>query len=153
MHQRFRYADDESTDEESRPSARNMCDRVPLWVLRDPGGTLMPEDEWLDVVAAAERHDCSTQTIWRRIRQGVLPPRSEKTAGRDGRPVIKSLIRVSDLNDAFGRTAQEEHVRRIRATAPPLSDAQKRAIAKVFLEHLQEREAKRETASAGGGSN
>lgn len=29
----------------------------------------MPEHEWLDVAAAAERHRCSTQTIWRSIRQ------------------------------------------------------------------------------------
>lgn len=59
----------------------------------------MPEDEWRDVAAAAERHRCSTKTIWRRIRQEGLPARTEKVSGRDGRPVIKTLIRVSDLNE------------------------------------------------------
>jgi hypothetical protein len=49
----------------------------------------MPEDEWIDVAAAAERHGCSTKTIWRRIWRGVLPARTEEASGRDGRPVIK----------------------------------------------------------------
>ncbi|MBB3036285.1 hypothetical protein [Hoyosella altamirensis] len=110
----------------------------------------MPDDEWLDVATAAERHRCSTQTIRRRIRQGVLPARTEKVRRRDGRPVIKTLIRVSDLNDAFGWTAQAEHVRKIRATARPLTDEQKVAIRNVFLEHLLEREAKRRSARTDG---
>jgi len=103
----------------------------------------MSEDEWVDVVAAAGRHDCSPQTIWRRIRQGVLPARKEKVSGRHGRPVVKTLIRVADLNDAFGWTAREEHVRRIRASARPLTAEQKIAIRKVFFDHLLEREARR----------
>lgn len=103
----------------------------------------MPEDEWLDVAAAAERHRCSTKTIWRRIKQGVLPARTEKVDGRDGRPVIKTLIRASDLNDAFGRTAHDEHVRKIRESAPPLTEEQKAAIREVYIDHFRDREAAR----------
>lgn len=62
--------------------------------------------------------------------------------GRDGRPVIKVLVKVTDLNDAFGWTAREEHVRRIRATARPLTTEQRIAIRQVFLDHLLERQAK-----------
>lgn len=104
------------------------------------GGDRMPEDEWLDVVSAAEHHDCSTKTIWRRINQGVLPACTEKVSGRDGRPVIKTMIRVSDLNDVFGWTAHDEHVRKIREAATPLTAEQKEAILNVCLEHLLDRE-------------
>ncbi len=98
----------------------------------------MSEEQWFDVAAAAERHRCSTQTIWRRIRAGDLPARKEQTYGRDGRPVIKTMIRASDLNDAFGGTAHEAHVRAIRMAAPPLTNEQAVAIRKVFLDHLRE---------------
>lgn len=106
----------------------------------------MSEGEWLDVAAAAERHSCSAKTIWRRIEEGALPARNEKVSGRDGRPVIRTLVRVSDLDDVFGWTAHAEHVRRIRESAPPLSDEQKAAIRKVFLDHLREREARQRSA-------
>lgn len=110
----------------------------------------MSKEEWLDVVAAAERHHCSTKTIRRRIKNGTLPAQMEKIDGRDGRPVLKTLIRVSDLEDVFGRTTQEDHVRRIRALAPPLTVEQKVAIRGVLLEHLLEREAKRKRAGTDG---
>ncbi|MDN5725734.1 MAG: hypothetical protein ACTHWM_08580 [Yaniella sp.] len=117
----------------------------------------MPEEELLDVVAAAERHRCSTQTIWRRIRQGVLPrarrTHKEKVSGRDGPPVIKTLIRVSDLNDAFEWTAHEQHVRRIRDAAPPLTDEQATAIRKVLMDHLRERDAMRRRRPGEPGSS
>lgn len=110
----------------------------------------MSEDESIDVVAAANRHHCSTQTIWRRIRQGNLPACKEKVEGRDGRPVIKTLIRVSELNDAFGWTARDAHVRAIREAAPPFTEEQAAAIRKVFLDHIRERDAKRRGAGAPG---
>lgn len=75
-------------------------------------------------------------------RQGSLPARTEKVSGRDGRPVIKTLIRASALDDASGWTAREDHVRKIRASAPPMTDEQKVVIRNVFLDHLLEREAK-----------
>lgn len=108
------------------------------------------QDEWLDVVAAAERHGCSTQTIRRRIRQGALPARKEMVEGRDGRQVIKTLIRVSDLNDAFGWTAHEEHVRKIRESATPFSESQAAAIRKVFLDHLRDRDARQRRSEKPG---
>jgi len=110
----------------------------------------MSKQEWLDVAAAAERHECSTKTIRRRIKDGTLPAQTEKIPGRDGRPVIKTLIRVSDLDDGFGRTDQEAHVRRIRASAQPLAVEQKIAIRDVFLEHLLEREERRKRAGTAG---
>ena len=112
----------------------------------------MPEEEWLDVAAAAELHRCSTKTIWRRIWQGVLPARTEKVNGRDGRLVIKTLIRVSDLNDALGCTAQDEYVRKVREAAPPLTAEEVSDIGKVLLEHLLDRDAKRRSSSGVGSS-
>ncbi len=112
----------------------------------------MHEEECLDVAAAAERHHSSTKTIWRRIRQGSLPACTEKVTGRDGRPLIKTLIRVSDLNDAFGWTAQDEHVQKFREAAPPLTDEQVTVIGKVLLEHLLDRDAKGRSSSGTGSS-
>lgn len=110
----------------------------------------MAEDEWLDVAAAAERHVCSTKSIWRRIWQGKLPAHTEKAIGRDGRPVIKTLIRVSDLDRAFGLTAHAEHVQKIRAAAPPLTKEQTKFIAQVFTDHLLEQNDKRRREGEAG---
>lgn len=55
--------------------------------------------------------------------------------------MVKSLIRVGDLDDVFGWTAHDEHVRKIRESAPPLTEEQATAIRKVFLDYLSEREA------------
>lgn len=110
----------------------------------------MSKEERLDVAAAAERHDCSTKTIRRRNKNRSLPTQTEKIDGRDGRPVLKTLIRVSDLDDVFGGTVQGDHVRRIRASAPPLTIEQKIAIRDVFLEHLLEREEKRKSVGTDG---
>lgn len=109
----------------------------------------MPEEEWIDVAAAAERYHCSTQTIRRWAMLGELAARRERSIGRDGRWVIKTWIRVSDLDDVFGSAAHDEHVRKIRATAQPFTVEQKVALRKVFLEHLLEREAKRKRARTG----
>ncbi|HMR50713.1 MAG TPA: hypothetical protein PKE40_15735 [Arachnia sp.] len=100
----------------------------------------MFEDEWLDVAAAAERYNCSTKTIWRRIKNGSLPTHTEKVDGRDGRSVVKTLIRVADLNDAFAWADREEHIRKIREVAPPLTAEQKRALGKVLLDHNRDRD-------------
>lgn len=110
----------------------------------------MPEEEWIDVAAAAERYHCSTQSIRRWIRLGELAARKERSIGRDGRWVIKTWIRVTDLDDVFGSAADEEHVRKIRGTAKPFTVEQKVALRKVFLAHLLEREAKRKRTRADG---
>lgn len=70
--------------------------------------------------------------------------------GSDGRPVIKTLIRVAALNDVFGWTAHEEHVRTIRESAPPLTVAQKAVIGEVLLDHLRERDARRRRSGEPG---
>jgi len=110
----------------------------------------MFDDEWIDAAAAAERHHCSTQTIRRRIREGSLPARTAKVSGRDGRMVIKTLIHVSHLNDVFGWTAHERHVQEIRNAAPPLTEEQKVALRRVFLDHLRDRDAERRSAGDPG---
>lgn len=109
----------------------------------------MTNEEWLDVTAASARYGCSAQTIRGRIHSGCVPARTEKVPGRDGRLILKALIRVSDLDAMFRVTAREEHVQRIRESAPPLTDDQKRMIYDVFLKHLLEREANRGRAETG----
>ncbi|GGF44884.1 hypothetical protein GCM10010922_20720 [Microbacterium sorbitolivorans] len=84
-----------------------------------------------------------------RIHSGCLPARTGKVPGRDGRLILKALIRVSDLDALFRVTAREEHVQRIGESAPPLTDDQKRVIYDVFLKHRLEREANRERIAAG----
>lgn len=101
---------------------------------------MVSEGEWIDVAAAAERQKCSAKSIRRQVKDGHLTARKEKSSGRDGRQVIKTWIRASDLGDAFGDTARDEHVRKIRASARPLTAGQKIAIRNVFLEHFRERE-------------
>lgn len=56
---------------------------------------------------------------------------------------------ASTPDDAFGSAAHDEHVRKIRATERPVTDEQKVALRKVFLEQLLEREAKRKAARTG----
>ncbi|GMA19242.1 hypothetical protein GCM10025862_12630 [Arsenicicoccus piscis] len=70
--------------------------------------------------------------------------------GRDGRSVIKTLIRVSDLDRAFGLAAHAEHVQRIREAAPPLTREQTKFIAQVFSDHLLEQDAKRRREAEAG---
>ena len=78
------------------------------------------------------------------MKHGVLPARGEKASDRDGRSAIKTLLRVSDQNDALGWMAAREHVEMIRKSARPLTAEQKTAIGKVLLGHLRDREVKRQ---------
>ncbi|MDN6304491.1 MAG: hypothetical protein L0J74_01595 [Corynebacterium sp.] len=109
----------------------------------------MPEEEWIDAAAAAERYHCSTSKIRRWTKQGELEMRLETSIDTDGRLVFTTWLRVRDLDDVSGVTAHKEHVRKIRATARPFTDEQKVALRKVFLAHLLEREAKRKRARIG----
>lgn len=110
----------------------------------------MIEEERIHIAAAAERHHCARPTRsgdgsgW-----GARGTQGE-TIGRDGRRVIETWVRVSDLDDVFRPTAHDEHVRKIRATARPFTVEQKVALRQVFLAHLLECEAKRKRARAGG---
>lgn len=103
----------------------------------------MSEQEWIDVAAAAERYHCSTWTIGRWIKQGELETRVVTAIDPDGRWVITTWLRVRELDDVSGVTARKKHVRKIHATAQPFTDEQTRAIRKVFLAHLLDREEKR----------
>lgn len=109
----------------------------------------MTEEEWLDVATAAQRYGCSPSTIRRKMRHEGLPARKERGLGRDGRPVLKSLISVSDLDDAFGVTARREHERKVRESAPPLTDEQKSALRDIFLLHLRTRGPQAQPSSQG----
>lgn len=73
-----------------------------------------------------------------------------RVGGRDRRPVIKALIRVSDLDRAFGLTVHAEHVQMIRQAAPPLTREQTTFIAKVFTGHLLKQDATRRREGEAG---
>lgn len=117
---------------------------------RDLEEPLMPEAEWIDAVAAAERYHCSTSKIRRWIKQGELEMRLKTSVDSDGRWVFTTWLRVRDLDDVSGVTAHKAHVRKIRATAQPFTSEQKVALRKVFRAHLLDREAKRKRAGIGG---
>ena len=42
----------------------------------------MSDGEWLDVAAAAKRHECSNDLIRRLVKQGVLSARTERGRGK-----------------------------------------------------------------------
>lgn len=88
----------------------------------------------------AERHDCSTKSIWRRLWRGRLLAQTERVDGSDGRPVITTLIRVSDLDQTFGLTAHDEHVQKIREAASLLTRERLAIIARVFTCHRRDRD-------------
>lgn len=98
-------------------------------------------DEWISVVAAAERFNTSTQAIRRLVKLGIVPGRRDEAAEAQGIWPIWTFVHVGSLDERLGATARVEHVRRIRATARPLTRAQKIAIARVFVDHLERREA------------
>lgn len=57
--------------------------------------------EWLDIKDAAERKSVSDTTIRNHIKKGGLPSVKRLVTGRDGRMVVKRLIRAADLDKAF----------------------------------------------------
>lgn len=57
--------------------------------------------EWLDIKEAAEIKSVSGTTIRNHIRKGGLPSVKRLVTGRDGRMVVKRLIRASDLEKSF----------------------------------------------------
>lgn len=93
-------------------SMRRACCRC-----TETGRDLVPEDDWIDVAAATRRHECSRDVIRRRVKQGMLPARTERVTSEGGRFVSKVTVRVSNLDKVFGWTTHDEHVRRIREAA------------------------------------
>lgn len=85
---------------------------------------------WLSVNEAAAHLSVNPKTIYRSIESGRL------AASRVGDRAIR--IRLSDLEGAFMRPAQTsapevtDHVARVLASAPPLTDAQRDRIASLL---------------------
>ncbi|MDO5865092.1 MULTISPECIES: hypothetical protein [Paenarthrobacter] len=108
----------------------------------------------LDVREAAQRQNCSEARIRQSFKRGDLRGEYAMTPGRGGRLVRKLTFDEAALDECFGRemTAQarhEAHVAKIRATAVPLTDEQKSAIASVFIDHLREKRAAERAAAYG----
>lgn len=110
-------------------------------MLTRSGGALTHLDEWISVVAAAKRFNTSSQAIRRLVKLGVVPGRRDQEAEAQGIWPIWTFVQVDSLDEWFGEAARAEHVRRIRATARPFTREQKIAIARVFVDHLERREA------------
>lgn len=81
-------------------------------------------DERLDIPTAAERLGRPVHAIYHLIRTGQLVSEKLRTPGRDGRYVLKHMIRVQDLDAIDERRRHEEHVAVIRAAATPLTETQ-----------------------------
>lgn len=81
-------------------------------------------DEWISVVAAAKRFNTSTQVIRRLVKLELVPGRRDQAAEAQGLWPIWTFVHVGSLDEWFGETARVEHVRRIRATARPLTREQ-----------------------------
>lgn len=104
------------------------------------------DENRLDVRQAAELYKCSESRIRLCYRRGELRGEYMRFPGLDGRLVKKLTFDKKDLDECFESEVtalrrHEAHVAKIRATAQPLTDEQKNAIASVFIEHLQEKHA------------
>lgn len=83
----------------------------------------------LDIRAAAERHECSRNTIYNLIKKGALQSELIVAAGRDGRHVRKHLIKVEELDAVFSTEEQDRYVAALRSAAPPFTEDQKARLA------------------------
>ncbi|RKQ94576.1 hypothetical protein U746_0323 [Mycolicibacterium mucogenicum 261Sha1.1M5] len=81
-------------------------------------------DERIDIPAAAEKLGRPVYAVYHLIRTGRLASEKIRVAGRDGRYVLKHMIRVKDLDAVDERRRDEEHVAAIRAAATPLTETQ-----------------------------
>lgn len=72
---------------------------------RTGGVAVVDLGEWLDIKEAAERKSVSDTTIRNHIKKGSLPSMKRLVTGRDGRMVVKRLIRASDLEKVFPRNS------------------------------------------------
>lgn len=81
-------------------------------------------DERIDIPAAAEKLGRPVHAVYHLIRIGQLPSEKVRAPGRDGRYVLKHMIRVQDLDDIDERRRHEAHVAAIRAAVTPLTETQ-----------------------------
>lgn len=89
-------------------------------------------DERIDIPAAAARLGRLVHAVYHLIRTGRLASEKVRVPGRDGRHVLKHLIRVKDLDAIDRRRAHDEHVATIRAAAPPLTETQVKRIRRAL---------------------
>lgn len=91
----------------------------------------------IDIVAAAARHRCSVHVIRSRIKDGTLFAVKERVNGRDGRPVLKTMVSVEELDAVFAAisasaAANERRIAQVSAAAPRFTEAQKATIAVIL---------------------
>lgn len=89
-------------------------------------------DERIDIPAAAVRLGRPVHAVYHLIRTGRLASEKVRIPGRDGRLVLKHLIRVKGLDAIDRLRAHEEHVAAIRAAAPPLTETQIKRIRRAL---------------------
>lgn len=89
-------------------------------------------DERIDIPAAAARLGRPVHAVYHLIRTGQLSSEKVRVPGRDGRHVLKHLIRVKDLDAIDRLRAHEEHVAAIRAAATPLTETQIKRIRRAL---------------------
>lgn len=92
--------------------------------------------EWLDIRGAAERQGLSDTAIRNHIKKGNLRSVKRLVTGRDGRMVVKRLIRVSDLDVAFPPFDLEAYIREIDESAPPMTREQVMRIDALLQTHI-----------------
>lgn len=113
------------------------------WLAMDPGERKKLEKR-LDVTAAAKVHGCSEAKIRQYFRHGKLKGSKTPYRTNEGFLSVKLTFSKEDLDACFLTSRiivrrHEAHVASIRASAKPFSERQKKAIAEVFIEHLQEK--------------
>lgn len=106
-------------------------------------------DDWIDIAEAAVRAERCTATIRNHIKKGSLPAVKSRATGRDGRKVVKVMIRVVDLERAFPKFDMEAHIRKVESEWVPLSERQQQTIRRVFMEHWAEQRAKEQANRQG----
>lgn len=89
-------------------------------------------DERVDIPAATARQGRPAHVIYHLIRTGRLPSEKVRVPGRDGRHVLKHLIRINDLDALDRPLAHEEHVAAIRAAATPWTETQIKRIRRAL---------------------
>lgn len=110
-------------------------------------------DDWISVVAAANWFITSAQAIRSLVKLGIAPRCRDQAAEAQGIWSIWTYVQEGSLDEWCGVTVRVEHVRRVGATARSLTREQKIAISRVFVDHLERREAKERRAKERGGGS
>ena len=108
------------------------------------------QSQWLDVAEAAKHAERCTATIRNHIKKGSLPAVKSRTTDKDGRKVVKLMIRLDDLDKAFPKFDLEAYIRKIESEWVPLSPRQLQVIGQAFRDSRAERLAKEQANGEGG---